>query len=151
MSIYSMAAGTTEVALTAATTKTVVQLRGATSTRARIIAWGVSFDGVTPGNDPVTVRLLRQTTDGTLTAGTEVPLDPVDPAAGVTGFHTATAEPTAGDVLEVHLVHPQGGLLIREYPPGREPVIDDATTSRLGIDCNAPQAVNVAAWIQWEE
>ena len=141
-----------EEALAAATAETVLQLRGATTTKAKVVAWGVSFDGVTAADAPVVVRLLRQTTDGTGTAATEAPLDPDSPTAGVTAFHTfSSTEPTAGDVLETYEVHPQGGSLVREYPPGREPVIDNATTSRIAIEVTAPAVVNVVGFIHWEE
>lgn len=134
-----------------ASAETLLQLVGATTAKARIIAWGVSFDGTSSTAVPVRVRLLRQTTDGTRTAATEVKFDPDSPTAGVTGFHSFTAEPTAGDVLEDVYVHPQGGIYIKEYIPGREPVIDNLTTSRIGIECNAPATVNAVGWIHWEE
>lgn len=141
-----------EVALTAATERTVVQLRGGTASKSRVIAWAVSFDGVVAADAPVVVRLLRQTTDGTATGSTEVKLDADDPTPTVTAFKTFTSTmPTDGDVLETYEIHPQGGLFVREYPPGREPVIDDVNTSRIAISCNAPQGVNCLAWMQWEE
>lgn len=138
-------------ALSAATAETLVQLRGATATKARVVAWGVSFNGTTPTAEPVLVELLRQTTDGTGTGATEAKYDPDDPTAAITAFHSFTAEPTAGERLEQVLVHPQGGIYIREYPPGREPVLDDATTSRMAIRATAPAAVSAVAWIQWAE
>jgi hypothetical protein len=131
--------------------ETVLQLRGVTTRKARIVSWGISFDGATASDAPAQVRLLLQTTDGTATGATEVPLDPDAPAALVTGFHSFSAEPTPGGVLEHHQVHPQGGNLIREYPPGREPVLDNSTSYRLGIDVTAAAAVNCVAWISWEE
>lgn len=139
-----------EEAIAASTNETLLQLRGATSTKARIIAWGVSFDGTSSTDAPVLVDLLRQTTDGTATGATEEPFDPDSPTASCTAFHSFSAEPTAGSVIESHEVHPQGGNLIREYPPGREPTLDNATTSRIGIRVNGP-AVNAVAFIHWEE
>jgi hypothetical protein len=48
-----------------------------------------------------TIQLLRQTTAGTLTTLSPgpLPLRPNVPTAGMTAGHTATAEPTPGDVL----------------------------------------------------
>jgi hypothetical protein len=149
-SIYSVTAEAEEP-LGAATAETLVQLRGSTACRARILSWGVSFDGVTAADAPVVVRFLRQTTDGTSSAASEVKWDPAIGTANCTAFHSFSAEPTAGDVLEHHEVHPQGGCLVREYPPGREPVIDIAATSRIAIEATAPAAVNALAWICWEE
>lgn len=141
-----------EEALGAATAETLIQLRGATATKAKVVAWGVSFDGVTASAEPVVVRLLRQTTDGTNSGATEAPLDPDSPTANCTAFHSHTStEPTAGDVLETYEVHPQGGSVVREYIEGREPTLDNATTSRIAIEANAPAAVNAVAWLHWEE
>lgn len=148
-------AGTTEgeEALAAATAETIMQLRGATAVKAKIVAWGVSFDGATATDAPVMVRLLRQTSDGTGTGATEALLsDPDGPTANCAFLHSfSSTEPSAGDVLEVYEVHPNGGSLVREYPPGREPVLDNATTSRIGIDCLAGATVNVVGFLHWEE
>lgn len=130
--------------------ETVLQLRGSTTTRARLKAWGIAFDGTSVIAEPVRVRLLRQSTDGTATGATEVPYDEVDPAASLTSFHTFTAEPTPGNVIKEMHVHPQGGYA-EQFPLGEEIVIDDATSSRLAIDVLAPAAVNVTAWMAWEE
>lgn len=152
MSIRIYAATTEgEEGLAAATAETLLQLRGATSTKARIVAWGVSFDGVSATAEPVLVELRRQTTDGTATGAVEPKFDADDPTAAVTAFHSFSAEPTQGDRLESYEIHPQGGLFVREYPPGREPVLDDVTTSRIGIVATAPATVNAVAWIQWAE
>jgi hypothetical protein len=140
-----------EEALAAATAETVLQLRGSTVTKARIVAWSVSFDGISATEAPVVVRLIRQTTDGTGSAATEEPLDPDSPTANCTAFHSFSAEPTAGTSVETYEIHPQGGLLIREYPPGREVILDNAATSRIAIECTAPAAVNAVAWMHWEE
>lgn len=151
MAVYSITTEGEE-ALAAATAETVLQLRGATACKAKVIAWGVSFDGVSASEAPVVVQFLRQTSDGTATGATEAKFDADDPAAACTGFHSFTStEPTSGDVLEVYEIHPQGGLFVREYPPGREPVLDDAATSRIAIQATAPSAVNTVAWMQWEE
>lgn len=149
----SVFAATTEgeEAIVGTTTETLLQLRGSTVVKTKVIAWGVSFDSATAADAPVVVRLLFQTTDGTASAATEVPLDPDNPTANTTAFHTFTAEPTAGGVVESHEVFAQGGNLIREYPPGREPTLDNATTSRIGIDVTAPTGCNALAWIHFEE
>lgn len=150
MAIY---AGTTEgsEALAAATEETLVQVVSATTVKPRIVAWGVSFDGTTSDDTPVRVRLARQTTAGTRSTGAEVAFDLDAPTAATSCFHSFTAAPTLGDVLEDVYVHPQGGIYIKEYIPGREPVLDNLTTSRIGITVNAPAIVNAVAWIHWEE
>ena len=62
--------------------------------------------------------------------------------------HTASAEPTAGNVLDVVECHPQQGYETK-YPLGQEPII--ATAGRIGIECTAPSGVNVRAKIFFEE
>jgi hypothetical protein len=131
--------------------ETLLQLRGATTTTGLVVAFGVSFDFETDGNGVARVRLLRQSTDGTASTATEVPHDPNKPAALVTAHHSFTAEPTAGDVLMDFHVNLQGLPFIYQFPPGQEPVIDDATSSRLGIEVTATDACNAAAWITWAE
>jgi hypothetical protein len=149
-SVYSVTTQSEE-ALAAATAETVVQLRGSTAVKAKIVEWGVSFDGTSATAEPVRVRLLRQTTDGTSgTAGTEVAWDPDNPTANCTSHLDFSAEPAAGDVLADYEVHPQTGIVV-QYPLGREPTLDNAATSRVGIDCNAPATVNAVAYLVWEE
>lgn len=149
MSIFSITTEAEE-ALAAATAETVLQLRGVTTTKAKIIEWGVFFDGVSATEQPVRVRVIRQTTDGTASAATEAEWDEDGPEALVTGFHSFTAEPTVGEVLADYNVHPQAGIAM-QYPLGREIVLSAATTSRIGIECTAPAIVNVAAYLVWEE
>lgn len=140
----------TEEALTTSV-ETVLQLRGTTATKTELCAWGIGFDGVTAAAEPVRVRLLRQTTDGTGSAASEVKRDEDDPTAGVTAFHSFSAEPTAGDVLWEGHIHPQGGRVDFEYATGRGWVLQDAATSRIGIDVLAPAAVNTTAYMKWIE
>lgn len=150
MAIYSVTSEGEE-ALAAATAETLVQLRGVATAKARIVAWSISFDGISAADQPVVVDLLFQTTDGTATGATEVALNPDEPAALLSGFHSFSAEPTAGSIIESYEVHPQGGMILREYPPGREPMLTNATTSRIAVRATSPAVVNAVAWIQWEE
>lgn len=133
-------------------TETILQLKGVTSDKAHLVAWGISFSGIDPVGAPIQVDLLRQTTAGTNSGAAEVPLDADEGTPGVTGFTSFTVEPTAGAVLEQYWIHPQGGMLIREYPPGREPTIAKSASDYLGLRVVTPgAAVNVLAWMQWEE
>ena len=142
-------ATTAEVALSAATAKTVLQLVAAANHRVKILGWGVYFDGTSSTAEPVLVRLLRQTTAGTMTSLTPVKADDsLAESLQTTAQHTASAEPTAGDVLKRINVHPQSGY---EYsaPAFQEDVIGGG--DRVGIECTAPATVNVVAWIRFEE
>lgn len=150
MAAFLGIAQTAEVALTAATAKTVVQIIAATNHRVKVLRWGVFFDGVSVTGEPVQVRLLRQTSAGTMTSLTPVKLD--DSLAETlltTAQHTATGtEPTAGDVVDVVEVHPQSSYEII-YPLGQEVIVGGG--DRIGIECTAPAGVNVRAKIIFEE
>lgn len=149
MAAFLGIAQTAEVALTAATAKTVVQLVAAANHRVKILRWGVFFDGTSVTGEPVQVRVLRQSTAGTMSSLTPVKMD--DSLAETlltTAQHTATAEPTAGDIVDIAEVHPQASYEII-YPLGQEIIVGGG--DRLGIECTAPAGVNVRAKIVFEE
>jgi len=148
--IYA-ATSQTEEPIAAATREVLLQITGITTKQAKIVAWGISLDGIDPVAAPAIVELQLTSTAGTSTAATITPLVPAAPASGMTVARAFTAQPTAGANLEMHNVHPQGGMLIREYPPGREPVISASTSYRLAIAVTCPSAVNASAWVHWEE
>lgn len=141
-------AQTAEITLTAATAKTIVQLVAPANHRVKLLGWGVSFDGTSATAEPVQVRLLRQTTAGTMSSLTPVQTRPVAETIQSTAQHTATAEPTAGDVLDVQEVHPQTGYE-KQCVPGQEFVL--AGGGRIGIECTAPAGVNVRGKLFFEE
>jgi hypothetical protein len=138
------------VALVANTTKTIVQVVPGTNTPIRVVEIGVSFNGITTTDVPATVDLIRQSTAGTSSALTLVADQEQNTKTVVaTALKTFTAEPTAGNVLRTWYVTPLGGLLIMQFPLGREV---DALTSRIALRCNAPtSAVSVNAYISFEE
>lgn len=147
--IYSV---TTEGTEAVSAAETLLQLRGATTVRPVILGFTVAFDGTSATATPVQVRLLRQTTDGTATAASEVKLsNPDGGAAAVTAFHSFTAEPTAGDVLYHTFVHPQGLPLEVWFPEFARPVMGMAATSRIGLEVTPGAAVNALATLLWEE
>ena len=141
-------AQTTEIALTAATAKTVIQIVAPTNQRLKVKEWGVFFDGTSAVAEPVQVRLLRQTTAGTMSSLTPVKRSQASETLQATAQHTATVEPTASDVVDACEVHPQSGYE-KLYPMGAEIEVSGGT--RLGIECTAPAAVNVRAKIAYEE
>lgn len=138
-----------EEALAAATAETIMQLVAPANHRVKLLRWGVFFDGTSVTAEPVQIRLLRQTTAGTASALTPVKMDDsVAETIQTSAQHDFTAEPTAGDVLESYNVHPQQGIAMI-YPLGQEPIIGGG--DRLGIECNAPAAVNCRAYMVFEE
>lgn len=141
-----------EVALTAATAKTVLQLLTTSGTnlpRALIKKWGIFFDSTTTTAEPVVIKLIRQTTAGT--SGSSVtPVAVGDSADTIlcTAAQNFSAEPTSGNVLDVVEVHPQAGYSVI-FPLGMEIVVPANT--RLGIVATAPAGVNCHASIWFEE
>lgn len=141
-------AQTGEVALAAATAKTVLQIVAPANHKLKVLRWGVYFDGINSSAEPVEVRLLRQTTAGTMSALTPTKLGTDAETLQTGAQHSATAEPTAGDVLDMCEVHPQAGYEVI-LPMGQEIKIPGG--GRLGIECKAPASVNVRAKIVIEE
>jgi hypothetical protein len=150
-SVYS-ATTEAEEALGAATAETVIALHSTAVCKPRIIEWGVTFDGTSATAEPVVVDIVRITAaDGTSSAATEMAWDPDNPTANSTATHSYTVEPTkTATPLAKYNVPPTSGMVM-QYPLGRELVLDSATTSAVGIVCTAPAAVNVAAYLVWEE
>lgn len=141
-------AATASVTLTASTAKTTVQILAPANHRVKILGWGVYFDGVTSTNIPVRVRVLRQTTAGTMSALTPTKTTPRAEGLLTTAQHTASAEPTAGDVIDIALVHPQQGYEVK-FSPGQELVLGGA--ERVGIELLAVSGVNAITKIFFEE
>jgi len=138
-----------EVSLTAATAKTVLQIVAATNHRVKVLGIELFFKGTSTTDTPVKVRILRQTDAGTTSAATPVANDnSIDETLQTTGRHTATVEPTAGDVLKMWEVHPQSGLIYC-FPIGEEIIVKGG--GRLGVECTAAQAQTCAANFIFEE
>lgn len=138
-------------ALAAATAETVLELGTAASDRAKIVSWWVEFDGVSGSAVPVKVEVGRfSAAVTTATTGTAGKFDPADGAPASTVKHTVTAEGAgaAEAGLEIHRVHPQGGMLV-QYPLGRELTLAVSTFFRIRV--TAAAVVNVTAGIIWEE
>lgn len=119
------------VAVTASTTKTVLQYLAPSTHQARLKSLSVSFDATDATDIPPRVDLLRQTSAGTMTAGTLTPVDPGTEAAQGSTSNNATAEPTAGAVLASWYVTSIGGLWAWQFPLGDEIIIP--ASNRIGI------------------
>lgn len=140
-----------DIALAAATAKTILNVINATNGLLRAVEIGVSFDGVSATAEPVTVELCKSTqaTAGTSTAHTIVQSGGPTRTVQATAARNYTAEPTALTVVKRWLVHPQTGLLV-QFPLGREP--EQVTSANaLCLRCTAPAAVNAQGYIEFEE
>lgn len=140
-----------DVALVAATAKTVINVINATNELLRIIEFGVGFDGVTAANEPVTVELCRSTqaTAGTGTSHTIVQSGGPVRTVRATALRNYSAEPTVLTVVKRWLLHPQTGQTIA-FPLGRE-IEQVVSANALALRLTAPAAVNVQAYVEFEE
>lgn len=127
-------AQTSEVSLTTATAKTVLQVIAPLNQRVKILGWGVFFDGTSTTAEPAQIRLLRQTTAGTMSALTPAVQGVYSETLQSTAQHTATVEPTAGNVIDIAEAHTQGGYEVK-YPIGQEPILP--SEGRIGIEVTA--------------
>lgn len=149
MSAFIGRAITAEVALAASTEKTVVQLVAPSNHRLKILSWSVYFDGATVTDAPALIKFERQTSAGTMSALSLVKNDDsIAETLQASAQHTATAEPTSGDLLESKNVHPQTGFE-KIYPMGQEVIVGGG--DRVGITVTASAVVNVIAEIIYEE
>jgi hypothetical protein len=129
MDLYTVKSAST--ALSASTTKTLLQIITPSSIRARLANLHVSFDGSTAGQ-AILVELLTQTTAGTSTATPAInPTDPAAPASLVTAGSNHSAEPTAGIVELTRFVRPDGGSIDIPFYAERMPTIP--ISGRLGV------------------
>lgn len=151
-----MAAGYTvettgDIALSAATAKTIMSVINAANSLIRIVEFGVSFDGVTAAAEPVTVELCysTQATAGTSTSHTITQVRGPTRTVQATAARNYTVEPTSLTVWKRWLVHPTSGIAL-QFPLGREPECT-VTADALLIRCTAPATVNVQGYIEFEE
>lgn len=138
-----------EEALAAATAETILQARGVTTAKYELgeLTFGGDQEPTTEVEN-IRWRLLYQTTDGTATGATEVPDEPDDPTPAITLFHSFTAEPTAGNVIASGEIAANGEVY-RYWAEGDGPKLDNATTSRIGLEVTASAVVNVEASWGW--
>ena len=128
---------------------TLIQVVGASNHGVLVKEWSISFQGTSNTASPILVKVMRQTSAGTMTS-----LTPVKDPAGTTETlqttfqHTATAEPTASDVLFEEYVHPQTGYTW-QAPFGQSVKVDGGT--RLGITCTAAASTSATVRMVCEE
>lgn len=134
-----------DVALTAATVKSVLGIRAGTAFSLVLRRMAVYFDGVTAGNEPVLVEWCYATFATNAPGTNSTSETPVQTGGrvqthGMTAASSWSAEPTVLTVLEEELIHPQMGKA-EWLPPGDE--FDTALNEGFVIRCTAPNNVNV--------
>lgn len=138
--------GSTIQITTGTSLKTILQLIAASNHRVKNVYFTISFEGVTPTDAPIQVRILKQTTAGTSTGALTLVKDNAadDETIQTTANYGMSAEPTASDVKHSQFIHPQGGA--RELGPFTIP-----GGERLGIDVLAANAVDCIVSVRGEE
>lgn len=138
---------TPEVALVAATAKTVLEVAAPATKTLNISEWWIEFDGVSGTGEPVVVEILRKTASATASALTPRSKDQQTDVLA-TAEYNASAEGTDGDVLYRFNIHPQGGKHVM-FPLGDEIVVQKS--GMIAIKATAPAAVNAIAGFGWRE
>ena len=139
------------VALAAATAKTVVGVKAHANSGLYVAEYKISFDGVTASAVPVLVEFCYATfatnSPGTnSTSTTPRQLGGRSLTAGFTAAKNWSAEPTVLTVIEEHLLTPNGGLYVYQYPLGYEP--DAALAEGFALRLTAPAIVNCRGGIK---
>ena len=129
---------------TGTSAKTIIQIVAASNHRVFIKCVDVSFKGIVVTDAPIYVRVLRQTTAGTMSALTPTKGNNADDETlQTTAQHTATAEPTAGDVLKSREIHPQmSGRFGPFWMPGG---------TKLGVEVTAGVSTSCVVSVEGEE
>lgn len=144
--IYGAAAGA-DVALVAATVKSVLGIKAHANSGLLLKMVSIAFDGSgssAPTNEPILVEVCYSTwatnSPGTnSTSETPAQLSGRVMTVGATAASNWSAEPTALTVLDEYLLHPQSG--IKEYLPlGDE--FDSTLAEGFVLRVTAPNAVN---------
>lgn len=152
MAVY-VSALTKQEAVASDTTKTLIQIHNDVFGTAKIIEWGISFDGISSTATPARVKLMRQTTGGTMTQiGGGIKYDSNVTTSNASWRIAASSEPTGTtDLYELHQVTPTGGLLVKQYPLGRELTLNAGERLGLVVTAGPSSAASALAYIVWEE
>lgn len=141
-----------EVALVAATAKTVLQIKAAANQRVLLRSLKIMGKAAAGGTDtPVKVRFTRSTANfGTLTAATPNKANPSNAETiQTTCGSNATVEPTTptdGGVM--YEISPQSGV-IEFYPPGLELHVPGGNA--LNIECTSAATPTLTITATFEE
>lgn len=142
--------------------KTLLQVKPSATIVAKIVEWGISFDGSAAAT-PIKVELIETDVAATVTAHVAAGIVKLDANAlrggdpttnliqvGTTSTgYTATAEGsiTASRVFDAQLVAPTNQY-IKQFPLGREPIIDLSLFARIRVTAGA--AVNAYCYMTVE-
>ena len=139
--------------------KTLLQISSSATKPAKIVEWGISFDGFAAAL-PISVELIETDvaatvtahvtagivkTDGEALAGGDPVTNLIPVGTAATGY-TASAEGTiaATRVLDTQLVAPTNQY-VKQFPLGREPIIQISKFARIRV--TAGTAVNALCYM----
>lgn len=142
-----------EIALAASTTLTLLQVTAPTNQRIKIKRYGVSFDGIVSTDNPIQVKVYKQTGSWTGTANTPNRVSPGAETIQTSAKDTMTAEGTQGSLCDQIEVHPQSGSYIRDLGFGDEVVLSGGEMFGITVTSDAAPAggVNALVFIEFEE
>jgi hypothetical protein len=143
------------IALTAATARTILGVKGNAAFGVDWTGYEIGFDGADATKVPVLVELCYATW-ATNSPGTQSVTSTIKTlygravASGMTAAHAwvAANEPTVLTPFHEFTLTPNGGLILREFPRDRTP--DSAFAEGFAIRCTAPFAVNVRGGMFFE-
>lgn len=145
------------IPLAAATIKTVAAITAGAANQPSLVEAKISFDGISATGVPVLCEWISgtATTAGTSTAGTakQVRGWPLQTSQNSVAYNY-TAEPTTLESFDKLFLTPNGGVLVMQYPLGREPtgLVTAATQFKvMGLRLTAPAAVNCHVSLEYEE
>lgn len=134
--------------------KTLLQVATPSTTDIRLLAWGISFDGITSTNAPGVITLVNVDVAATVTtltaekwSSTDSQLSLCVGGASATGYN-ASAEGTIADsvIIDGQDIHPQTGYSI--WLPERPRI---KASRFLRIRALFAVDVNAIPWLLWEE
>lgn len=127
--------------------KTLLQVKPGATVIAKIVEWGISFDGNT-ANTPIKCELLETDVAATVTASVASGIVKLDTSALIGGDpttalfsvgasatgYTSTSEGAIASVrmLDVQFISPTS-VYVKQFPLGREPVIQAAKFGRIRV------------------
>ena len=133
----------------AATIETLIHLLAAVNHRFVVTRYGVGSEGVSNTDQPALMELLRQTTAPTGDVLTLVHKRGAHPdTIETTGVDVITVEPTAGDILRTHTLHPQANIDLADNFTEEHEV---EPTGRIGLRLTFVKAQTVSGYIDIEE
>jgi hypothetical protein len=144
------------VALAAATAKTALMVITPAQFGGVLTHFSIGFDGVTASAVPVFWEIVRSTNATNSTPGTGNTTETANIVqtrgrsitTGFTAFSASTSEPTVLTRLDGNILTPAGGLLVYDFPLGREFECD--VSAGLGIRLTAPAIVNARCSLHFE-